>query len=154
MVSGSSVTNFEARIKDGGGSYRTIEWIMVAMGTEFYASGRDVTEQRRTEQRRTEDQLRQAQKMEAISQLTGSIAHDFNNMLAGIMGSIEMLRLKLAKEKGRDLSRYIEGALTGMQRAAALTHRLLAFARRQTLDAKPTNVEGLILSMEDLLRRT
>ncbi|MBC7502107.1 MAG: PAS domain-containing protein [Herminiimonas sp.] len=149
MVSGSSVTNFEARIKDVGGSYRTIEWIMVAMGTDFYASGRDVTEQRRTE-----DQLRQAQKMEAIGQLTGGIAHDFNNMLAGIMGNIEMLRLKLAKEKGLDLSRYIEGALTGVQRAAALTHRLLAFSRRQTLDAKPTDVEGLILSMEDLLRRT
>jgi hypothetical protein len=83
-----------------------------------------------------QEALRQAQKMEAVGQLTGGIAHDFNNLLAGITGSLELLKLRL--QQGLDnLERYINMAQGAVRRAAALTHRLLAFSRRQTLDPRP-----------------
>jgi PAS domain S-box-containing protein len=98
--------------------------------------------------------LRQAQKMEAIGQLTGGIAHDFNNLLTGISGSLELIERRLAEGRTQGLERFISGAQTSAQRAAALTQRLLAFSRRQTLDAKPTDVNRLVLGMEDLIHRT
>ena len=89
--------------------------------------------------------LRQAQKMEAVGQLTGGIAHDFNNLLAGISGSLEMIERRLRQGRHRaSVDRFIEGAQTSAQRAAALTQRLLAFSRRQTLDPKPTDVNRLV----------
>ncbi len=100
------------------------------------------------------DQLRQAQKMEAIGQLTGGIAHDFNNLLSGMSGNVEMMQLRLKRGQTDDLDRYVRSTMASIQRAAALTHRLLAFARRQTLDPKPTDVNQLVHSMEDLIRRT
>ena len=101
-----------------------------------------------------EEALRQAQKMEAIGQLTGGIAHDFNNLLAGINGSLEVIQRRLAQGRVDGTERFIAGALSSSQRAAALTQRLLAFSRRQTLDPKPTNVNQLVLGMEDLIHRT
>ena len=101
-----------------------------------------------------EDALRQAQKMEAIGQLTGGIAHDFNNLLAGISGSLEVIERRIMKGRTEGIDRFIAGALASTQRAAALTQRLLAFSRRQTLDPKPTDVNRLVLGMEDLIHRT
>lgn len=98
--------------------------------------------------------LRQSQKMEAIGQLTGGIAHDFNNLLAGITGSLDVIGRRIAQGKTTDIERFISGAQSSAQRAAALTQRLLAFARRQTLDPKPTDVNRLVLGMEDLIHRT
>ena len=98
--------------------------------------------------------LRQAQKMEAVGQLTGGIAHDFNNLLAGISGSLEIIERRLAQGRADGLDRFLRGAQTSAQRAAALTQRLLAFSRRQTLDPKPTDVNRLVLGMEELIRRT
>lgn len=107
------------------------------------------------EQRKVvEDALRQSQKMEAVGQLTGGIAHDFNNLLQGITGSLNVIKKALELGKPVDMERYIDNALTGSFRAAGLTHRLLAFSRRQPLDPKPTQVNPLIHSMEDLLKRT
>jgi len=103
---------------------------------------------------RVEEALRQAHKMEAVGQLTGGLAHDFNNLLAGISGSLELLRIRAAQGRTAELGRYIETALASVNRAAALTHRLLAFSRRQTLDPKPTEVNLLVSGMEDLFRRT
>jgi signal transduction histidine kinase/CheY-like chemotaxis protein len=102
----------------------------------------------------TQEQLRQAQKMEAIGQLTGGIAHDFNNLLAGITGSLELLSTRLNQARYNETERYIMAAQGAAKRAAALTHRLLAFARRQTLDPRPTDVNRLAKDMEDLIRRT
>ena len=102
----------------------------------------------------TEEQLRQAQKMEAVGQLTGGLAHDFNNLLTGIAGALELIRKRLEQGRSGEVGRYIEMAATSAGRAAALTHRLLAFSRRQTLDPKPTNVDRLISGMVDLVRRT
>ncbi len=106
------------------------------------------------ERERIEETLRQSQKMEAIGQLTGGLAHDFNNLLAGIAGSLEMLQNRLAQGRLTDLERYITAAQGAARRAAALTHRLLAFSRRQTLASKPTDVNRLVAGMEELIRRT
>ncbi|KTQ98574.1 histidine kinase [Aureimonas ureilytica] len=106
------------------------------------------------ERERAEDALRQSHKMEAVGQLTGGLAHDFNNLLAGITGSLEMLQTRVAQGRLNDLERYITGAQGAAKRAAALTHRLLAFSRRQTLDPKPTDVNRLVSDMEELIRRT
>ena len=111
--------------------------------------GRDLTEQRQVE-----EALRQSQKMEAIGQLTGGIAHDFNNLLAAVMGSLELMQGKIKQGRLNELDRYVVNAQAASKRAAALTHRLLAFSRRQTLTPTLTDVNRLIRSMEDLLGRT
>jgi PAS domain S-box-containing protein len=107
-----------------------------------------------TEQRDLEERLRQAQKMEAVGQLTGGLAHDFNNLLTGISGALEMMQLRLKQGRIDDLPRYIGAAQTASGRAAALTHRLLAFSRRQPLDPRPIDPVSLIAGMEDLIRGT
>ncbi|MGY2050354.1 response regulator [Methylobacterium sp. JK268] len=107
-----------------------------------------------TAREEAEAQLRQVQKMEAVGQLTGGIAHDFNNLLTGIIGSLDMLQTRLAQGRIDALERYARTAMTSANRAAALTHRLLAFARRQPLDPKPVEASALVAGMEDLLRRT
>lgn len=98
--------------------------------------------------------LRQSQKMEAVGQLTGGIAHDFNNLLAGITGSLELIKLRLKQGRTTDVERYLTVAQGAAQRAASLTHRLLAFSRRQTLMPVHTDVNTLISDMEELIRRT
>jgi signal transduction histidine kinase/PAS domain-containing protein len=98
--------------------------------------------------------LRQAQKMEAVGQLTGGIAHDFNNLLAGIIGSLELIERRMDAGRIDDLDRFIKAAQDSANRAATLTQRLLAFSRRQTLDPKPLDVQLLAMGMEDLIRRT
>jgi PAS domain S-box-containing protein len=110
--------------------------------------------ERTAELMRAEEALRQAQKMEAVGQLTGGIAHDFNNMLTGVIGSLDLVKRHLAAGRMDRVDRYLDAANTSAQRAAALTSRLLAFGRRQSLDLKPTDVNGLVTGMEDLLRRT
>jgi PAS domain S-box-containing protein len=119
------------------------------LGRQIALSARDVTERRNLE-----EQLRQSQKMEAVGQLTGGLAHDFNNLLSGISGSLELLKIR--KDQGRldEIDRYISAAQGASQRAAALTHRLLAFARHQTLDAKSIDLNRLAAGMDDLIRRT
>ncbi len=101
-----------------------------------------------------EERLRQSQKMEAIGQLTGGIAHDFNNLLTGIIGSLDMMQRRVAQGRYEKLDYYAKAALASANRAAALTHRLLAFARRQPLDPKPVAANALIGEMQDMLRRT
>ncbi len=103
---------------------------------------------------RVEAALRQSQKMEAVGQLTGGIAHDFNNMLTGVIGAMDIIKRRLKDGRYDDLDRFLDAATTSAQRAAALTARLLAFSRQQSLDAKPTDIDALLRSLEDLLRRT
>jgi len=101
-----------------------------------------------------EQALRQAQKMEAVGQLTGGIAHDFNNLLGAMSASLQVLQMRLRQGRLEGLERYLTMAQDSVRRAAALTQRLLAFARRQTLDPKPTDANQLMSGMEDLIRRT
>jgi signal transduction histidine kinase len=106
------------------------------------------------ERERAEERLRHSQKMEAVGQLTGGIAHDFNNLLTGIVGSLELMQTRIAQGRIGDLGRYLDASLGSAQRAATLTHRLLAFARRQPLAPKTIDVNRLVLSIEELVFRT
>nr|WP_259104948.1 PAS domain-containing protein [Pseudomonas sp. JUb42] len=101
-----------------------------------------------------QEKLRQSQKMEAVGQLTGGLAHDFNNLLAGISGSLELMQIRMLQGRYSDAERYIAAAQGASKRAAALTHRLLAFSRRQTLDPRPTNVNSLVNGMQEMIQRT
>ena len=105
------------------------------------------------EQRATEEALRQSQKMEAVGQLTGGLAHDFNNLLAGVSGSLELMQTRMRQGRLEDVERYMTAAQGAVKRAAALTHRLLAFSRRQTLEPKPTDVNELVTGMQEIIQR-
>jgi signal transduction histidine kinase len=111
-------------------------------------------EERTRDLKRAEEALLQAQKMEAIGQLTGGVAHDFNNLLAGISGSLELLEKRLTQGRLGETHRYIAAAQGAARRAATLTQRLLAFSRRQTLDPRPTDINKLVAGVEDLIRRS
>lgn len=111
-------------------------------------------EERTSQLRHKEEVLRQSQKMEAVGQLTGGIAHDFNNMLTGIIGSLELIRRRLARGRTEGLDNLIDLGVTSANRAAALTHRLLAFSRRQSLDSKPVEMNHLINAMGELIQRS
>ncbi|HUD29238.1 MAG TPA: PAS domain S-box protein [Novosphingobium sp.] len=149
LSTGVRTIAFENRYRTKEGDYRLIAWTAVPDERRIHAIGRDITDQRAVE-----DALRQSQKMEAVGQLTGGIAHDFNNLLQGITGSLDVMHNRLAQGRTQDLDRWLAGARTSAERAAALTHRLLAFSRRQPLDPRPVRTNPLIASMEDMLRRT
>jgi PAS domain S-box-containing protein len=147
--------NFEKRIKRNNDG--AVRWVHVE-GRVYHSGGRPVhiagvvTDV--TDRRQIEEQLRQSQKMEAVGQLTGGLAHDFNNLLTGITGSLELLQSRLEQGRLGSVDRYVTAAQDAAKRAAALTHRLLAFSRRQTLDPKATDVNRLVAGMEELIRRT
>ena len=145
----------EYRICHPDGSTR---WVLSRAHTYFDAAGKPV---RRTgvgidltAKRAMEQQLRQAQKMEVVGQLTGGLAHDFNNMLQGIMGPLEMVRRLMTVDDTARMGRFVDMALGSTRRAATLTHRLLAFSRRQPLDPRQLDANELVRSMAELLRRT
>jgi PAS domain S-box-containing protein len=147
---------FESSFRTRDGEYRILSWTAVNVDGLLYCVARDVTEQRRQQDalNNAEDALRQAQKMEAVGQLTGGLAHDFNNLLTGISGALELLQIRISQGRHKDVERYISTAQGAANRAAALTHRLLAFSRRQTLDPKATDVNRLVRSMTDLINNT
>src|SRR6185437_10308414 len=153
---GQPAIRFPNRYRCKDGSYRWISWVGVPEDGMVYCSGRDITEEKAAEAdlASAQEALRQSQKMEAIGQLTGGIAHDFNNLLHGISGSLELLEKRIAQGRLGGVERYIAAAQGSARRAAALTQRLLAFSRRQTLDPKSTDINRLIGGMEDLIRRT
>ena len=151
-----TTVRFESRFRHKDGTYRWLSWTGVSDRDSNYAVARDVTAEKAAAERlkATEEALLQSQKMEAVGQLTGGIAHDFNNLLTGIVGSLDLLQTRLNQGRTDNVARYINAAMTSANRAAALTHRLLAFARRQPLVPKVVDVNQLVVSLEDLLRRT
>lgn len=158
MAQSGQPTRFENRISTSDGGWKWIEWTVApeADGLNFIAVGRDLSEvkARQAELAIAQDALRQSQKMEAVGQLTGGLAHDFNNILAGISGSLELMSTRLAQGRVSELDRYIGGASAAAKRASALTQRLLAFSRRQTLDPSTTDVNALVNGMLELIHRT
>jgi PAS domain S-box-containing protein len=156
LLAGDTTVRFESRFRHKDGTYRWLSWTGVSDKDRIYAVARDVTADKAATDRlkAAEEALRQSQKMEAVGQLTGGIAHDFNNLLTGIVGSLDLLQTRLDQGRTENVSRYINAAMTSANRAAALTHRLLAFARRQPLIPKSVDANALVVSLEDLLRRT
>jgi PAS domain S-box-containing protein len=160
LKAGKPVHQFHVRLLKADGTAIPFAWSAVPDpgpdSGSFFTVGRDISEQVAAEAdlKLAQDALRQAQKMESIGQLTGGIAHDFNNLLGGISGSLEMLQKRLSQGRHNEVDRYIVGAQGAAKRAAALTHRLLAFSRRQTLEPKPTDVKGLVANLFDLIART
>jgi PAS domain S-box-containing protein len=151
---GATTFRFENRYKARDGSYRWLSWTAVPGADLIHAVGRDVTveKERRTELESAQEALRQAQKMEAMGQLTGGVAHDFNNLLTPIVGSLDMLvRRGLGSERER---RLIDGALQSAERAKTLVQRLLAFARRQPLQPQAVDLKRLVGGMADLISST
>ena len=156
LAEGQSLWRFDARLRHKDGRHRWVSWT-AAPGEGFVVGvARDVTAEKEQAEERAalEEQLRQSQKMEAVGQLTGGIAHDFNNLLTGITGALDLVRRRLAEGRSGEIERYVGLAMTSAQRAAALTHRLLAFSRRQPLDPRPVDGNHLVASIEELLRRT
>ena len=153
---GQPAIRFVNRYRRKDGSYRYISWVGIQEDGYVYCTGRDITAEREAEIElsKAQDALRQAQKVEAIGQLTGGIAHDFNNLLTGIIGSLDLVRRRMATNNPSDIPRLMDAASAAALRAAALTHRLLTFGRRQSLDIRPNDVNRIVTGVEDLLQRT
>ncbi|SDW05555.1 PAS/PAC sensor hybrid histidine kinase [Pseudomonas syringae] len=147
---------FENRYQHVDGTYHWFGWTAAPGNGIIFALGKHLNhEKQRIEALRiAEETLVQSQKMEAVGQLTGGLAHDFNNLLMGITGNMELLLSRIRQERFTELERYINSALEGSRRAASLTHRLLAFSRRQTLAPKATDIDHLVAGMDELIRRT
>ncbi len=126
----------------------------VAARTEELKQAVDALHAEALERAQAESQLRQSQKMEAVGQLTGGIAHDFNNMLQAIGGSLELVKRRADQGRLEDAAQFIGNAQKTVERAASLTHRLLAFARRQALQPRPVEPNALAEGMADLINRT
>jgi PAS domain S-box-containing protein len=147
--------SFQTRLRTRQGDYRSLAWNAVSQSGLIYWVARDVTDQLRREDSlaRAEEQLRQSHKMEAVGQLTGGIAHDFNNMLTGVIASLGLIQRRLKAGRTDGLNEFIEAGMNSASRAATLTHSLLAFARRQSLDVKSQDINALISGIQEILRR-
>ena len=156
LADGIRHQRFDNRYRHRDGSYRWISWSTRPHDNLINAVGRDITREKEqtAELEAMQNALRQSQKMEAVSQLTGGLAHDFNNLLAGISGALQLMQIRLQQGRFNEFDRYIAVAQGASKRAAALTHRLLAFSRQQTLTPKPTNVNRLVADMHELVQRT
>jgi PAS domain S-box-containing protein len=146
---------FECRFVCRDGETRWISWSTALGHGCIYAVGRDITEDKLAQAQLGEAQeaLRQAQKMEAVGQLTGGLAHDFNNLLQVVVGNIETLQRKLPPSLER-LRRAADHAMAGAQRATNLTQHLLAFSRKQPLNPRPVAVNRLVAGMSEMIQRT
>jgi len=149
MQRGETIHNFESRMLHKDGRRLNVLWTGERYGDLMYLTGRDVTAQRVAEEK-----LRQSQKMEAVGQLTGGIAHDFNNMLQGIAGAVEVMGRRIAQGRADEAQHYIALARQSIDRAAMLTHRLLAFSRRQALAPKAVQLGRLLHEIGKLIRQT
>lgn len=155
QASQESVRPFESRFLCRDGETRWLSWSAALGHGCIYVVGRNITEDKQAQAQLEEAQeaLRQAQKMEAVGQLTGGLAHDFNNLLQVVVGNIETLQRKLPADFER-LRRAADHAMAGAQRASNLTQHLLAFSRRQPLNPRPVAVNRLVAGMSEMLQRT
>jgi PAS domain S-box-containing protein len=155
IAHGETSIRFENRFRTRNGDYRCFSWTAVPEGNRVYCVARDITHERESAEalRRAEEALRHAQKMETVGQLTGGVAHDFNNLLQVVTGNLDLLLRNLPADQPR-LTRAAQAAMTGAERAAVLTQRLLAFSRRQPLAPHRLDPNRLLAGMSDLLQRT
>ncbi len=147
LSKGEPVVDYKLNMMAKDGRPRTIAWTTVPEADRLHAFGRDITAQMLAE-----DHLRQAQKMDALGQLTGGIAHDFNNLLQGVTGSLDLIRRQPADEA--KVRRLAEAGLRAAERGSKLTSQLLAFSRAQELELQPVVISDLVVNMSDLFDRT
>ena len=155
MLEGGRLNDHEVRLLTADGAWHWTSWTVFADGDVFAAVGRDIEERRAREEdlRQAEQAVRQLQKLELIGQLTGGVAHDFNNLLAAIRSSLELLGKRLPPDDQR-ASALLENAVSGTQRGAVLTQRMLAFARKQELLPQSVDLSALVAGMSDLMARS
>ncbi|NAZ37048.1 hybrid sensor histidine kinase/response regulator [Rubellimicrobium sp. CFH 75288] len=147
LTQAQPVLNHVHRMRHRDGSWRWLAWTAVSEGSLIYGTARDMTEQRALE-----EHLRQAQRVEALGQLTGGIAHDFNNLLQAVSGSLELVRRRADEpEKVRALA---DAGLEAAARGARLTAQLLAFSRAQRIEERPVGLDAMIEGMRDLVDRS
>jgi PAS domain S-box-containing protein len=167
LARGEMVNGFEARMRRADGSWRWISWTVVPEGELFYASGRDVTEQRAAadelaaanrrllaeieERERVETTLHQMQRLEAIGQLTSGVAHDFNNLLTVLLGNLAFLERQFTGVGDKKLAQRLSHMRAAAERGAKLTSQLLAFSRRQHLEPETLALNDIVQGMRDLL---
>jgi len=149
-----ALPGFESRHRHKDGSWRHVSWTAAPSGEFIYCVARDITEEKLRERAFAETQahLRQAQKMEAIGQLTGGVAHDFNNLLQVISGNLQLLAKDIVGNEHAE--RRVASARLAVNRGAKLASQLLAFGRRQALEPRVVNIGRLVAGMDELLRRT
>ncbi|WP_119679400.1 hybrid sensor histidine kinase/response regulator [Indioceanicola profundi] len=152
LAQGHTTLRFENRYRHKDGSYRWISWIAVPDESLIHAVGRDVTAERERETalRQAEEHLRQAQKLEAVGQLTGGVAHDFNNLLQALGGCLTMIGRRTEEPRVKPL---LNAGQQAVQRGAKLVQQLMAFARRESLRPEPIDVRDRVLGMSGLLER-
>ena len=156
LQAGAPTRQGTLRYRHRDGTHRWVAWTAAPADGFIQAVGRDVTEERAQAEalRSAEEQLRQSQKMEALGQLTGGIAHDLNNMLQGIVLPLQLIRQRIAQGRADEADKYIDAGLAAAKRAAALTQRLLAFSRRQPLDSRAVDLAASLTSLETIVRST
>ncbi|OYD82918.1 hypothetical protein CHT98_18700 (plasmid) [Azospirillum brasilense] len=152
LAAGHTTKRFVNRLRHKDGSYRWIAWTAVPDAGLVHAVGRDVTAEKEREEalRQAENQLRQAQKLEAVGQLTGGLAHDFNNLLQALGGCLSMIRRRTNEQKVQPL---LDAGEQAVDRGAKLVQQLMAFARREGLRPEPIDVRDRVLAMSTLLER-
>lgn len=151
LLQGREVHEVESRLKHKDGHYCWICWSARPQGDVLVAVGRDITEERLHIVREAQGLLRDNQRMEIVGQLAGGMAHEMNNLLAGVGGSLELLQRRMSQGRLERIDEYVHVARDSVQRAMALTHRLLAFARSQPLQPCPADINRLLLELQPLI---
>ncbi|WP_311220939.1 MULTISPECIES: ATP-binding protein [unclassified Acidovorax] len=156
LRSGAERSQTTQRYRHRSGADRWIAWTAVPAEGFIQGVGRDVTQERAQVEalHDAEERLRQSQKMEAVGQLTGGIAHDLNNMLQGVVLPLQLIRQRMAQQRYGDIGRYVEAGLSAAKRAGSLTQRLLAFSRRQPLASRAVDLGESLQGLEPVLRTT
>lgn len=154
VVHGKLDEPVETRLRHQDGHYRRFRWTARFDGNTFTAVGRDITADREEAIRLAEALMRDSHRLEAVGQMAGGMAHELNNLLSGIGGSLELLQRRLAQGRLEGLETYTDLAQDSVQRAMSLTHRLLAFSRRQPLAPRPLDINRHLADLDPLLRQT
>ncbi|MFJ4065821.1 response regulator [Pseudomonas sp. NPDC089996] len=153
FLRGDGAEQFETRLRHKDGYYRQFRWTASFDGTLLTAVGQDISQDREDAVRQSEAFLRAAQRLDAVGHLAGGMAHEMNNLLSGIGGSLELLQRRMDQGRLENIDRYVALASDSVQRAMLLTHHLLAFSRHQPLSPKALDINRQLTAMEPLLRQ-
>ncbi|MHA7112882.1 hybrid sensor histidine kinase/response regulator [Pseudomonas promysalinigenes] len=143
----------ETRLRHKDGHYRTFRWTATFDGTLLTAVGRDVSQDQDDALRQLDNLVRASQRLDAVSHVAGGMAHELNNLLSGISGSLELMQRRMEQGRLEQIDRYVSMANDSVSKAMSLTHHLLAFSRHQPLSPKPLDINRELNAMEPLLRQ-